>query len=221
MDCRGDAACSRPARLTRSVSTGWCAGRGGNAHRAHGQRPGRGSGAVNSSAFYVDLLATVVERPPGSDLWAAISTDGIMRLPARRIADAHANGGGAKPSPPSSPGAARGPKASGIAVLSRHRPAVHVRHARCRGVARVPQCGQRRRGDVSRDLMHAIAEFAASGSPSAPSGGAWPRYETAQAFHGRLRSRHAAPSMIRLRRSPRHGTACGSPACRAPALDLS
>jgi len=46
-------------------------------------------------AFYEDLLADCGRSTP-ADIYAAIQTDGVMRLPARRIADAHAaNGKGA------------------------------------------------------------------------------------------------------------------------------
>jgi para-nitrobenzyl esterase len=44
-------------------------------------------------AFYGDLLAPR-GRTQGSDVWAAIQTDGVMRLPARRVADSHAGNGG-------------------------------------------------------------------------------------------------------------------------------
>ncbi len=46
-------------------------------------------------AFYEDLMAGCGSSTP-ADIYAAIQTDGMMRLPARRIADAHAaNGQGA------------------------------------------------------------------------------------------------------------------------------
>lgn len=45
------------------------------------------------------LVGFYEEHTPGSgaDVWAALQTDGIMRLPPRRIADAHAAGAGAAP----------------------------------------------------------------------------------------------------------------------------
>jgi para-nitrobenzyl esterase len=43
--------------------------------------------------FYRDLLGRQ-GRTRGSDLWAAMQTDGVMRLPARRVADSHAANGG-------------------------------------------------------------------------------------------------------------------------------
>lgn len=43
--------------------------------------------------FYRGLLGPK-GRTDGSDLWAAIQTDGVMRLPARRVADGHAANGG-------------------------------------------------------------------------------------------------------------------------------
>jgi para-nitrobenzyl esterase len=43
--------------------------------------------------FYRDLLGSQ-GRANGSDLLAAIQTDGVMRLPARRVADSHATNGG-------------------------------------------------------------------------------------------------------------------------------
>ncbi len=90
--------------------------------------------------FYVDLLGG---SAPGTDIWAAISTDGIMRLPARRIADAHADLGSLTYA---TEFAWHGPAIEGRMgprLLPRHRPAVHLRHARRRGLARIPQCRQR------------------------------------------------------------------------------
>jgi para-nitrobenzyl esterase len=43
--------------------------------------------------FYRDLLGSPGPAS-GSDLWAAIQTDGVMRLPARRVAESHAANGG-------------------------------------------------------------------------------------------------------------------------------
>jgi para-nitrobenzyl esterase len=43
--------------------------------------------------FYGDLLGRQGRTQP-SDLWAAIQTDGVMRLPARRVVDSHATNGG-------------------------------------------------------------------------------------------------------------------------------
>jgi para-nitrobenzyl esterase len=43
--------------------------------------------------FYRDLLGSQ-GRTNGSDVWAAVQTDGVMRLPARRVADSHASNGG-------------------------------------------------------------------------------------------------------------------------------
>ena len=56
-------------------------------------------------AFYEDLMAGSGHSTP-ADIYAAIQTDGEMRLPARRIADAHAaRTAGGRPMSPSSPGA--------------------------------------------------------------------------------------------------------------------
>jgi para-nitrobenzyl esterase len=74
--------------------------------------------------------------------------------------------------------------------------------------------------DVAAALMHAHAEFAASGRPSAPTGGAWPQYETSK------RSTVVFDTPCRTADDPLAEIAQAwdglwTSACRAPALDLS
>ena len=63
-------------------------------------------------AFYQDRSAAIGERRP-AELWSSILTDGVMRLPCRRIADSHSSNGGT-PTPPNFPGADQSQKKSGM-----------------------------------------------------------------------------------------------------------
>jgi para-nitrobenzyl esterase len=170
--------------------------------------------------FYVELLGRD-GPPPGSELWAAISTDGVMRLPARRIADAHAAGGG---NTRVSEFAWRGPAPAG----EWDRGAFHaidlpftfgtldVQNWRSFLHADDP-AASRAADEVARELMHALAQFAATGAADAPSGGPWPRYETA------TRPTVVFDSPCRIDRDPLGEIAAAweglwTPACRAPAL---
>ena len=166
--------------------------------------------------FYVDLLGGSAR---GTDLWAAISTDGIMRLPARRIADAHAEIGRATYA---TEFAWRGPAIAG----EWDRGCFHAIDLPFT-FGTLDVAGWRDflnagsdAGDVSRALMHAHAEFAATGRPSAPEGGAWPQYETSK------RSTVIFDTPCRIADDPLSAIAQAwdglwTPACRAPALDLT
>jgi para-nitrobenzyl esterase len=166
--------------------------------------------------FYVDLLGG---SPAGTDLWAAISTDGIMRLPARRIADAHAESGS---NTYATEFAWRGPATCG----DWDRGCFHAIDLPFT-FGTLDVAGWREflnagsdADDVSRALMHAHAQFAATGRPSAPEGGAWPQYETSK------RSTVIFDTPCRTADDPLAAVAQAwdglwSPACRAPALDLS
>ncbi|HEX4016055.1 MAG TPA: carboxylesterase family protein [Frankiaceae bacterium] len=169
--------------------------------------------------FYVDLLGGSAE---GTDVWAAISTDGIMRLPARRIADAHAAGSGHTYA---TEFAWHGPAKEG----EWDRGCFHAIDlpftfgtldvADWREFLQADKAG----GDadeVASALMHAHAQFAASGEPGAPAGGAWPQYETSK------RSTVVFDAPCRTDDDPLATIAQAwdglwTPACRAPALDLS
>jgi para-nitrobenzyl esterase len=166
--------------------------------------------------FYVDLLGG---SAAGTDVWAAISTDGIMRLPARRIADAHAQ---LDSNTYATEFAWRGPAIAG----EWDRGCFHAIDLPFT-FGTLDAAGWREflnagsdADDVSRALMHAHAEFAATGRPSAPEGGAWPQYGTSQ------RSTVIFDSPSRTADDPLAAIAQAwdglwSPACRAPALDLS
>jgi para-nitrobenzyl esterase len=166
--------------------------------------------------FYADRLGGA---PAGTDLWAAISTDGIMRLPARRIADAHA----------------QSPSRTYATEFAWSGPAIEGEWDRgCFHAIDLPfifgtldVAGWREflnagsdADDVSRALMHAHAEFAADGKPSAPEGGGWPQYETSR------RQTVVFDTPCRTTDDPLASLAQAwdglwTPACRAPALDLS
>jgi para-nitrobenzyl esterase len=166
--------------------------------------------------FYVELLGG---SAAGTDLWAAISTDGIMRLPARRIADAHAE---SSSNTYATEFGWRGPATPG----EWDRGCFHAIDLPFT-FGTLDVAGWREflnagsdADDVSRALMHAHAEFAATGHPSAPEGGAWPQYETSK------RSTVIFDTPCRTADDPLAAIAQAwedlwSPACRAPALDLS
>lgn len=166
--------------------------------------------------FYVDLLGG---SAAGTDVWAAISTDGIMRLPARRIADAHCEFGS---NTYATEFAWSGPAREG----EWDRGCFHAIDLPFT-FGTLDVAGWREflnagndADDVSSALMHAHAEFAANGRPSAPTGGAWPQYETSK------RSTVVFDTPCRTADDPLAGIAHAwdglwTPACRAPALDLS
>ncbi len=166
--------------------------------------------------FYANLLGG---SPAGTDIWAAISTDGLMRLPARRIADAHAE---SRSLTYATEFAWRGPATSG----EWDRGCFHAIDLPFT-FGTLDVAGWRDflnagsdADDVSRALMHAHAEFAATGRPSAPEGGAWPQYETSK------RSTVIFDTPCRTVDDPLAAIAQAwdglwTPACRAPALDLS
>jgi para-nitrobenzyl esterase len=166
--------------------------------------------------FYVDLLG---DSAAGTDVWAAISTDGIMRLPARRLADLHAESGS---NTYATEFAWRGPAVAG----EWDRGCFHaIDLPFIFGTLDV--AGWREflnaggdADDVSRALMHAHAEFAANGRPSAPEGGTWPQYETSK------RSTVIFDTPCRTADDPLAAIAQAwdglwTSECRAPALDLS
>ncbi len=165
--------------------------------------------------FYLDLLGADVA---GSELWAAISTDGLMRLPARRIADLHAEGDGFTLATELR---VRGPATEG----EWDRGCFHaidlpftfgtLDAAGWREFLRAGSDAD----DVAGALMHAHAEFAGSAQPAAPTGGTWPQYDTSK------RSTVIFDTPCRTVDDPLGNIAeawdgLWTPACRAPALDL-
>ena len=125
-------------------------------------------------AFYGDLLAPR-GRTQGSDMWAAIQTDGVMRLPARRVADSHAGNGGRTFV---AEFAWSGPPAPG----EWDRGAFHAIDLPFsfdtldRGGWR-QFLGAGPEADVlARQHMHAWATFARDGTPEIPEAGAWSAY---------------------------------------------
>ncbi len=165
--------------------------------------------------FYVGLLGN---ETPGSELWSAISTDGLMRLPARRIADLHAEADGITLA---TEFAWRGPAAEG----EWDRGCFHAIDLPFT-FGTLDAAGWREflnagsdADDVARALMHAHAQFAEDAQPSAPGGGAWPQYETAK------RSTAVFDTPCRTVDDPLADIAevwegLWTPACRAPALDF-
>ena len=124
--------------------------------------------------FYGELLGPH-GRTKGSDLWAAIQTDGVMRLPARRVADSHAANGG------------RTYVAhfgwSGLPVDGQWDPGAF--HAidlpftfdtldRC-GWSEFLRAGPGAR-ELARQHIHAWSTFSRDGTPEIAEVGEWPRY---------------------------------------------
>lgn len=126
-------------------------------------------------AWYRDRLAAE-GRTRGADLWAALQTDGAMRLPARRVADSHAgNGGrtfvaefswrGAAPPGEWDPGAFHAidlPFTFDTLDRAGWREFLHAG----------PDADV-----LASQHLHAWASFGTDGTPVLPDGPAWPRYD--------------------------------------------
>jgi para-nitrobenzyl esterase len=166
--------------------------------------------------FYLGLFGDAVA---GSELWAAISTDGLMRLPARRIADLHAEADGVTLA---TEFAWRGPANEG----EWDRGCFHAIDLPftfgtldVAGWREFLNAGKDA-DDVAGALMHAHAEFAASARPGAPGGGSWPQYDTSR------RATVIFDNPCRTVDDPLGDIAQAweglwTPECRAPALDFS
>lgn len=123
--------------------------------------------------FYRDLLGS--EGPTtGSDVWAAIQTDGVMRLPARRIADSHAAHGGrtfvaqfAWSGPPL-PGQWDPGSFHAIDLPFTFDTLDRV------GWSAFLRAGPEA-GELARQHVHAWSTFARDGTPEIPEVGQWPR----------------------------------------------
>jgi para-nitrobenzyl esterase len=170
--------------------------------------------------FYVDRLAGG-GGVSGSKVWAAISTDGVMRLPARRIADAHARHGGNTlvsefawhgPAPDGEwdRGAFHAidlPFTFGTLDVGNWRSFLNA----------TDEAVSRSADEVAQQLMHALVQFAATGEPEVPGGGPWPRYDAA------TRSTVVFASPCRIDDDPLAEVAAAwdglwTPAARAPAM---
>ena len=166
--------------------------------------------------FYLDLLGA---DAAGSEIWAALSTDGLMRLPARRIADFHADAGGETLA---TEFAWKGPATPG----EWDRGCFHAIDLPFT-FGTLDAAGWREflnagsdADEVASALMHAHAEFAASGRAGAPAGGSWPQYETSK------RSTVVFDTPFRTVDDPLATIADAwdglwTPASRAPAIDFS
>ncbi|MGA8370516.1 MAG: carboxylesterase family protein [Acidimicrobiales bacterium] len=128
--------------------------------------------------FYRDLLGAQ-GRTNGSDLWAALQTDGVMRLPARRVADSHAANGGLTYV---AQFAWRGP-----AVAGQWDPGAFHAIDLPFTFDTLERCGWRqflRAGpdadELARQHRHAWATFGRHGRPDVPEVGSWPCYTAPQ-----------------------------------------
>ena len=100
-------------------------------------------------AFYQDRsAASGVSRL--AELWSAILTDGVMRLPCRRIADSHSSSGGITYATEFSWHGSSRRRRMGSSRLSRHRSPVYLRHPGRLRLAGVPPGWSRRRSAVHR-----------------------------------------------------------------------
>ena len=163
--------------------------------------------------FYDDLLGPQ-GRTKGSDLWAAIQTDGVMRLPARRVADSHAANGGRTYvaqfgwSGPPVPGQ-WDPGAFHAIDL----PFTFDTLDRC-GWSEFLRAGPPAR-ELARQHIHAWSTFSRDGTPEIPEVGGWPRYAIPE------RQTMALDTPCSLAADPLADIAAAwdglwSPACRAP-----
>ncbi|HEX4244855.1 MAG TPA: carboxylesterase family protein, partial [Acidimicrobiales bacterium] len=124
--------------------------------------------------FYRELLGSE-GRTTGSDVWAAIQTDGVMRLPARRIADSHATNGGRTFV---AHFAWRGPPLPGqwdpgsFHAIDLPFTFDTLDRAGWREFLRAgPEAGE-----LARQHVHAWSTFARDGTPEISEVGPWPRY---------------------------------------------
>ncbi len=168
-------------------------------------------------AFYQDLVGSRGSAST-ADVWLSIITDGLMRLPARRIAESHAAHGGTTRT---AEFAWSGPPADG----EWDRRAFHAIDLPF-SFGTLDRAGWReflRAGPDADELanihMAAWAGFARSGSPEVESVGAWPVYRQPD------RSTLIFDSPCALQNDPLQTIeeawdGLWSPDCRAPALQL-
>ncbi len=127
-------------------------------------------------AFYRDLLGPG-GRTNGSDLWAAIQTDGVMRLPARRVAESHAaNGGHTYVAQFAWSGPAVAGQWDAGAFHAIDLPFTFDTLERC-GWRTFLRAGPDA-GELARQHLHAWGTFGRNGTPQVPEAGSWPRYTT-------------------------------------------
>ncbi len=172
-------------------------------------------------AFYRDHLPAHSggrDRSRLADVWAAVQTDGVMRLPARRIADSHAANGGetyvAQFSWSGPPVAGQWDRGAFHAIDLPFSFGTLDTGGWREFLAAGPDADE-----VARVHLHAWAQFAAGGALDAPTGGAWPRYEpTAR----RTVVLDTPCSVIEdpLREIAEAWDGLWSPACRAPAMSF-
>ena len=163
--------------------------------------------------FYDDLLGPQ-GRTKGSDLWAAIQTDGVMRLPARRVADSHAANGGrtyvAQFGWSGSPVPGQWDPGAFHAI---DLPFTFDTLDRC-GWSEFLRAGPPAR-ELARQHIHAWSTFSRDGTPEIPEVGGWPRYTIPE------RQTMALDTPCSLAADPLADIAAAwdglwSPACRAP-----
>jgi carboxylesterase type B len=130
-------------------------------------------------AFYESQLARAATGSPSSrttqaDLWAAVQTDAFMRLPARRVADAHCGHGGQTYVAEFAWGA-HGTEWDRGAFHAIDLPFTFGTLDRCGWAGFLGADAVAAR--IAAEHMAAWASFARSGDPGTPELESWPRYE--------------------------------------------
>ena len=195
------------------------AGRGGPGgvgavlpHVPDGPRPGRRPVAPAGLQSYVTAMPAARPATKGSDHWAAIQTDGIMRQPVLRVADSRPTR--RRRSSTSSTGRPAGPTATSAPSTPS---SCRSSSTRSTSTAGTPSSASTREdGTLGRAMRSAWAAFAATGDPSGGDLGTG-RVTSRRRARRWCSTRAAASSTTRWPRNGRGGPACGPRRPRAPA----